>query len=90
MSFTQIKYPPHTGAHYNAIECAICLKFSQNQHFIRKTSKITTIAHNMEGCLRFSTFIFGISPNLVKYILMNDHHLRDITKLKSKHTHTHK
>ncbi len=29
--------------------------------------KITTIAYNMKGCFKFYTFIFRISPNLVKY-----------------------
>jgi len=29
--------------------------------------KIVTIAYNMKGCLRFSTFILWIVPNLVKY-----------------------
>jgi len=29
--------------------------------------KIVTIAYNMKGCLRFSTFMFWIVPDLVKY-----------------------
>jgi len=31
-------------------------------------SKLTTIACNMKGCLRFYTFMFWILPNLAKYI----------------------
>jgi hypothetical protein len=34
----------------------------------KKFSKVVTIVYSMKVCLRFSTFIFWISPNLSKYI----------------------
>jgi hypothetical protein len=34
----------------------------------KKLHKIVIIAHTMEGCLRFDTFIFQTLPNLAKYI----------------------
>ncbi len=37
-------------------------KFPKN-----KLPKITAIAYNLKGCLRFHTIIFWISPNLAKY-----------------------
>jgi hypothetical protein len=34
---------------------------------LKKSPKIATIAYNLKECSRFSTFIFGISPKLIKY-----------------------
>jgi hypothetical protein len=33
----------------------------------KKSKKFVTIVYNIKGCLRFSTFMFLISPNLAKY-----------------------
>ncbi len=41
-------------------------KESQNDFFLI-FKKITTIAYNMKGCLRFSNYIFWILPNFTKY-----------------------
>jgi len=52
--------------------------------FLKKLQKFATIALNMnneKGCLRFSTFIFMILPNLAKYT-MDDRQFSNITKLK--------
>jgi len=37
----------------------------------KKSAKKATIAHNMKGCLRFSIFLFLVSPNLAN-IIMNE------------------
>ncbi len=64
--------------------------FSQKQHSPKKKNqkklpKVVTIVYNMKVCLRFSTFIFWISPNLSKHIYgwssLKQHH--------KTHTHTH-
>jgi hypothetical protein len=51
--------------------CHFCEKKIKNIllqiSFSLSSPKIITIAYNMKGCLRFSTFIFWISPNLSKY-----------------------
>ncbi len=33
-------------------------KFPKKKILLKRASKVTTIAYNMKGCLRFSTFIF--------------------------------
>jgi hypothetical protein len=40
-------------------------KFTKRLNFL--LPQIVTMAYNMKGCLRFSTFIFWISSNLAKY-----------------------
>ncbi len=42
----------------------LCQKFSVLK---KKSQEIATIAYNMKGCLRYSIFIFWISPNIPKY-----------------------
>jgi hypothetical protein len=50
--------------------------------------KITTNTYHIKGCfaLKISTLLFVISPNLAKYIyiiLMDDHHMSNITIFKN-------
>ncbi len=48
MSFTQIKYPPHTGAHYNAIEW---VKFKACYCQISGALTQCVLLHNTNGKL---------------------------------------
>jgi hypothetical protein len=57
---------------------------------LRKIAKFYThgsriVAKNIVGCLKFSNFIFILYPNLVN-ILLDHHHLGDISKLTQKKT----
>jgi hypothetical protein len=72
--------------------------FSENKilsefpYFIRKNSKnltkIVMIAYNMQGCLRFYTFMFLISPDLAKLtyglLPLEQHHKIEKKKKKKK------
>jgi hypothetical protein len=53
-------------------------KTQETKKVSKKHPKITTIASNMKGCFKFYTFIFWISPNLVKYtyrlLSLEQHH----------------
>lgn len=42
-------------------------KLSKKYFLLKISPQITTIASNMKECLRFSNFIFCISPNFPKY-----------------------
>jgi hypothetical protein len=69
----------------NTLCCKFLVFSKKNPQKMKKLhKKIAIIAHTMEGCLRFDTFIFQTLPNLAKYIYMGCHHLSNITKLKRK------
>jgi hypothetical protein len=53
-------------------------KKSQNDFLIFK-KKNTTIANTMKACLRYSNYIFWILPIFLLNILIDDHHLNNIT-----------
>jgi hypothetical protein len=54
-------------------------KKKEPKWFFNFQKKITTIAYTMKACLRFSNYIFWILPIFLLNILIDDHHLNNIT-----------